>query len=78
MCNAGGPRSKGFAGGSGVWAPFKGNIRGRQIASDVQDERGDEYEPIIEFFDVELDRLLKVARDTYQIRQDWEKQAGRS
>ena len=73
MCNAGGPRSAGFAGGSGVWAPFKGEMRGRPVEMSKHDDRGEGYDPVVRVYEVELGRLLKVARETYQIRQDWEK-----
>lgn len=78
MCNAGGPRSEGFAGGSGAWAPFKGRLVGRKIDCDGCDGRGAHFDPKVELFDVELGRLLMVARETYQIRQDWQKQTARS
>ena len=75
MCNAGGPRSQGFAGGSGAWAPFKGKLTGHAMDCGGLDGRGPEYDPVAETFEVELEKLLKVARETYQIRQDWQRQA---
>ncbi|WVN89073.1 uncharacterized protein L203_104289 [Cryptococcus depauperatus CBS 7841] len=58
MCNAGGDPMLGFMGGSGVWAPLRGRIEGCGV------------EPEVKTVDVDLG-LLKDARQTYKIREDW-------
>ncbi|WVO16923.1 hypothetical protein L204_104609 [Cryptococcus depauperatus] len=58
MCNAGGDPMLGFMGGSGVWAPLRGRIEGCGA------------EPEVKTVDVDLG-LLKDARQTYKIREDW-------
>jgi hypothetical protein len=72
MCNAGGPRAAGFASGSGVWLPFKGRLRGETVQFGRQSEEP-ERDPTLLSYKVELGRLLEVARETYQIRQDWDR-----
>jgi hypothetical protein len=85
MCNAGGPVSEGYIGGSGVWMPFKGCV------AEVKEETG------LKVVDVDL-RVLKVgacgssrspvradvtcwvgnqeSRETYQIRSDHKQRIG--
>lgn len=73
LCNAGGTREDGFAGGSGIWMPYMGELK----AEDVQTDKGTiawgsgEH---IKVFDVPLD-LLRKSRRTYQIRADWRQQS---
>ncbi|WWD20802.1 hypothetical protein CI109_105279 [Kwoniella shandongensis] len=60
MCNAGGDAREGFMGGSGIWAPLRGRIGGCGV------------EAALEVVDVDL-AVLKDARETYKIREDWSK-----
>ncbi|AAW46909.1 hypothetical protein CNBM0660 [Cryptococcus deneoformans B-3501A] len=60
MCNAGGDAIEGFMGGSGVWAPLRGRVGGCGVEASLQ------------IVDVETD-VLKDARQTYKIREDWSK-----
>lgn len=71
LCNAGGPPSEGFIGGSGVWMPFKGELQGKEIGlpdNGLWDgEKGREW---VKTYELNLE-LLKSSRRTYQIRSDW-------
>ncbi|RXK41014.1 hypothetical protein M231_01645 [Tremella mesenterica] len=64
MCNAGGDELEGFMGGSGVWVPFRGKLGGFDGA-----------EENVKVVDLDLD-VLKDARETYKIRQDWMSRSG--
>ncbi|KAK4684937.1 hypothetical protein P7C73_g5227, partial [Tremellales sp. Uapishka_1] len=59
MCNAGGNASEGFMGGSAVWAPLQGRVGGF-----------DDETTGVKVIDVDI-KVLKDARDTYKIREDW-------
>ncbi|WVQ77055.1 hypothetical protein IAR50_006734 [Cryptococcus sp. DSM 104548] len=58
MCNAGGDALQGFMGGSGVWAPLRGEGGGCGVAKDLK------------IVDVDFG-VLKDARETYKIKEDW-------
>ncbi|XAO27081.1 hypothetical protein I312_105923 [Cryptococcus bacillisporus CA1280] len=60
MCNAGGAAIEGFMGGSGIWAPLRGRVGGCGAEAGLQ------------IVDVEMG-VLKDARQTYKIREDWSK-----
>lgn len=72
MCNAGGPASAGFAGGSGLWLPFKGKTQPKHLLTLNTAERDDSSDTRIEVHEVmDLNDILTSARDTYEIRKDW-------
>lgn len=66
MCNAGGDEPRGFMGGSGIWQPFKGKLRGSPISLPTEDATTDLQQYVIDL------GILPVARKTYKIREDWE------
>lgn len=66
MCNAGEDEPRGFMGGSGIWQPFKGKLKGDPITLPADDATTD-----LRQYNVDLG-ILPVARRTYKIREDWE------
>lgn len=66
MCNAGGDEPRGFMGGSGIWQPFKGKLKGSAVSVSSDDTTTD-----LRLYEVDLG-ILPVARRTYKIREDWE------
>ncbi|KAJ9119105.1 hypothetical protein QFC22_003596 [Naganishia vaughanmartiniae] len=75
MCNAGPGAAPGLMGGSGVWMPFKGKLKGRDLTSHRRGTGGGGGDDGTELSGYEVDLgLLSVARQTYKIREDWKAQ----
>jgi hypothetical protein len=73
MCNAGPGVAPGLMGGSGVWMPFKGKLKGQDLVAQRREKEGGDDATELCGFEVDLG-LLPVARETYKIREDWKAQ----